>query len=72
LALIALTLTIHAVCVVFMAFVHLSIQTRQESRGSLGLWHGVAILIGTIVRIGLLLGRVDEFDQAKAGGEADD
>jgi hypothetical protein len=64
LALIALTLTIHAVCVVFMAFVHLSIQTRQESRGSLGLWHGVAILIGTIVRIGLLLAALHGIEAA--------
>ena len=51
----ALTMTIHTACVVFMAFAHLSIQARQESRGSLGLWRGVAILIGTIVTIGLLL-----------------
>ena len=55
LALIALTMTLHAVCVAFMALAHMKIQARLESRGGLGLWHGVAILIGTIVTIGLLL-----------------
>ena len=57
-------MTIHTVCVVFMALVHLNIQARQESRDSLGLWHGVATLIGTIAAIGLLLAALHGIEAA--------
>jgi hypothetical protein len=54
LALIALTMTIHAVCVAFMAIAELSIRARLERR-RLRIWHDAAILIGAIVTIGILL-----------------
>ena len=54
LSLIALTMAIHATAVVVMAFVLVRFRARLESRG-LNLWNLIAILICTIVVIGLLL-----------------
>jgi peptidoglycan biosynthesis protein MviN/MurJ (putative lipid II flippase) len=47
-------MAIHATAVVVMAFVWVRIRARLESRG-LNLWNLIAILICTIVVIGLLL-----------------
>jgi hypothetical protein len=54
LSLIALTMAIHATAVVMMAFVGVKIRARFETRG-VNLWNLIAILICTIVVIGLLL-----------------
>src|SRR5262245_60711781 len=54
LSLIALTMAIHATAVVMMAFVGVRIRAQLENRG-LNLWNLIAILICTIVVIGLLL-----------------
>ena len=53
LALIALTMAIHATVVVMMAFVGVRVRARLESR-DLESWNLVAILIGTSVVIGLV------------------
>jgi len=54
LSLIALTMAIHATAVVIMAFATVRIRSRLKAR-SLNLWSLIAILICTIVVIGLLL-----------------
>jgi hypothetical protein len=54
LSLIALTMAIHATAVVMMAFVLVRIRARLETRGA-NLRNLIAILICTIVVIGLLL-----------------
>ena len=51
---IALTMAIHATAVVIMAFATVRIRSRLKAR-SLNLWSLIAILICTIVVIGLLL-----------------
>jgi hypothetical protein len=54
LSLIALTMAIHATAVVMMAFVGVKFRAGLETR-TLNLWNLIAILICTIVVIGLLL-----------------
>jgi len=49
-----LTMAIHATAVVMMAFVGVKFRARLETR-TLNLWNLIAILICTIVVIGLLL-----------------
>ncbi len=54
LSLIGLTIAIHAMGVVMMAFIGVRIRVRLEAR-SLGLWHVVPIVIGVVGAVGLLL-----------------
>jgi hypothetical protein len=54
LSLIALTTAIHAMGVVMMAFVGLTIKARLETR-KLGLRHVIPIVIGIVGVVGLLL-----------------
>ena len=54
LSLIALTIAIHAMCVVLMAFVGIGIRARLETR-KLGLRHLIPITIGIVGAVGLLL-----------------
>ena len=54
LSLIALTIAIHAMCVVLMALVGIGIRARLETR-KLGLRHLIPITIGIVGAVGLLL-----------------